>query len=255
MTEALTKLENEKPRLADDPASLVAGMMEAVIKKGITQENVAAVKELALLFKDMHKLRAEQDFAKAFAELQKEVPAIRAKNAVPNNDGSVRYRFAPYEDIMEQVRPLATHHGFTISFSQRFDGPRVFITCTLQHTGGHSRSNEFGVRIGSGPPKSSEAQGDGAAATYAKRFALCNALNIIIESDTDAASEGPAISGEKAAEFLNRMGNLGWSDSYVARFLKWLNAPSVEKIQTTRLADAEDCIAKAEKKAVDKLRQ
>lgn len=209
-----------------------ARMMEAVIAKGITPEAVGVMKELMALMKEANALQAEKDFAKAFVALQAEMPDIKASKVVPNNDDSVRYKFAPYEKIMEAVKPLLLKHGFTVTFSTSYDPTRIIQKCTLQHTGGHARTNEFAARIGRGPPGSSEAQGDGAASTYAKRFALCNALNIIIESDTDASldgrNDGDVISSDKVQYLREQVREVGYKEE---SFLKLAGVDSYEAIR------------------------
>ena len=142
--------------------------------------------------------------------------------------------FAAFEDIMAQVKPLLLKNGFSLSFSMDFREGRVIQQCTLSHSGGHSRSNTFMARPGSGPPGSSEAQGDGAASTYAKRFALCNALNIIVERDTDGADarkEGSPVTEDQAL-WLEDMVKQTKSDK--AAFLKYAGAPDFATIGSER---------------------
>lgn len=182
----------------------MSGMLQLMIDRGITGENVAAFSQLCALKERAEDRQSEREFAAAFAKLQSEMPRIDATKPVPNKDGSIRYKFAPYEEIMNQVRAPLQANGFAIAFDQKLESPRIIAICTLMHVGGHSRSNTFAARIGSGPPGSSEAQQDGAASTYAKRFALCNALNIVIEHeaiDDDArAGGGEKITREQADE-------------------------------------------------------
>lgn len=218
-------------------------MLQAVIEKGVTQENVAAVGELAKLCEHMEKRDAEKQFASAFVSLQSEMPKVKATKAIPSNDGSVRSRFAPYEEIMEQVSPLLQRHGFTITFSTDFKEGRIIKTCTLQHVGGHSRSNQFAVRIGSGPPRASEAQADGAASTYAKRFALCDALNIVVDVDSDAAAEGDFITLAQADELEHRV---GMTNSNRDAFLRFAGANSYREIRTAKLSILDEFLKKKE---------
>src|ERR1051325_5586114 len=82
-----------------------ADILQAVVDKGITPDNVNALKDIVALVREERAFQAEREFATAFNALQSEMPRIVAKTAVPNNDGTVRYKFAAYEDIMEQVRP------------------------------------------------------------------------------------------------------------------------------------------------------
>lgn len=173
----------------------IAHMLQTFIEKGVTAENVAALGQLCALQERMQDKQAEREFAAAFVKLQSEMPKVTAMKPVLNNNGTLRYTFAPYEDIMRQVQPSLVSNGFTVTFDNKIDGDRVTVVCTLMHTSGHSRSNSFTARIGKGPPGSSESQADGSANTYAKRFALCNALNIVIEKDDDAraVSSGPLL--------------------------------------------------------------
>lgn len=222
----------------------VAAMLQAVIDKGVTGESVAAVEKLVGLYERMQDRDAERQFASAFVGLQSEMPKVQATRPVPNNDGTIRYRYAPFEDVMNQVQPALQKYGFTVSFSSRFEEGRVIQTCTLQHAGGHKRTNEFAARIGKGPPGSSESQGDGAASTYAKRFALCDALNIVIgHIDNDAQAEGGLVTKEQAEELERR---LKMVNGNVAKFLAFANAPSFAKIRSNMYPICDEFLAKKE---------
>lgn len=222
---ATTNQSNEVARRQPE----VLDMIQTFLDKGVTQENVAALRELAALKRDMDKDKAERDFAKAFVQLQAEMPNVKAMSFIPNNDGKVRSKFASYEEIMEQVAPLLKKHDFTVSFSTDFKEGRLIKVCTLQHSGGHFRTNSFAVRIGSGPPKASEAQSDGAASTYAKRFVLCDCLNIVVDKDTDAAIVGDltCVTPEQADELERRAHE---TNSNINAFLKLAAAASFKNI-------------------------
>lgn len=209
----------------------VARMIQAVIDKGVTAENVSVLEKMLELHERMEVREAERQFIAAFVKLQTAMPVIVARSEVPDKHGNLKYVFAPYEAIMEEVRPLLKEHGFTVTFSMTFSEGRVTQHCTLMHVGGHSRTNQFAVRIGSGPPGSSEAQGDGAAATYAKRFALCSALNITIEKDydgrDDASVEGAPISHDKAQYLREQVKE---TNSNEAAFLQFAGVKTYEEI-------------------------
>ena len=76
--------------------------------------------EIVKLYERMEDKKAEREFAQAFVALQAEMPAVKALRAVPNRDGSTRYNFAPYEEIMDQIAPMLKRHGFTVTFSTDF---------------------------------------------------------------------------------------------------------------------------------------
>lgn len=225
--------EAAPPALSNREMPDIGSMLQALITKGVTGESVEAVKSLVQLYEHVQDRNAEREFAVAFNALQAEMPNVQARKAVPSRDGSLRYKFAPYEEIMEQVSPMLQKHGFTVSFSMRIEQNRIVQTCTLQHITGHKRSNDFAVRVGQGPPGSSESQADGAASTYAKRFALCNALNITIETDDDARAEGDRITAEQAKSLRDRVHATG-SDEVA--FLKFAGAPSYEEIRSAKYA-------------------
>lgn len=210
-------------------------MLGKFIESGITEQNISAFERLLAMKERVDAKEAEKQFAAAFMALQSDMPPIQASKSVPDKNGNIKYKFAPYESIMETVRPLLQKHGFTLTFSMNFSEGRVIQSCTLMHVGGHSRTNQFMARIGSGPPGSSEAQGDGAASTYAKRFALCNALNIICEQDSDgkddARSDGEPISKDKAA-YLREL--VHETKSNEAQFFLFAGASSYDTIGSAR---------------------
>lgn len=232
------------------PLPNVADMLQAVIEKGVSSENVAAVEQLVKLFEHMEERNAEKAFAQAFVALQAEMPKVNATKVVPNKDGTPRYAFAPFEDIMSQVGPMLQRHGFTVSFSQRYDAQRLVKICTLQHVGGHKRTSEFAVRI-SAPPGASETQGDGSSATYAKRFALCDCLNIVIAHlDDDARADGGTITAEQASDLRSRLRNVAGNE---AAFLNFAGASKFEEISSVKLEMLEEFLAKKERIYMSKL--
>ena len=228
------------------PEPTVGEILQAIVQKGVTHDNVVAVEKIVALYERLEDKKAEKEFAKAFVGLQAEMPKVQATSAVPNNDGSVRFKFASFEALMAQVGPMLQKHGFTISFSSRIDATRIVSTCTLQHVGGHKRSNDFAVRIGSGPPKASEAQADGAASTYAKRFALTECLNIVVaHMDSDARLEGGAITAEQAAELERRVKE---TNSNEAAFLRFASAKSYAEITSGKYAILDEFLTKKARK-------
>jgi hypothetical protein len=231
---------------APTPAPISFGaMLQAAFERGVTADNMAAVEKMMDLYERQQAREAEREFAQAFNALQKEIPRVKAVKAVPDKHGNVKYHFAPYEEIDEQVRPFLLKHGFTTSFSMTYSDGRVTQECILQHVGGHVRRNSYTVRIGSGPPGCSDAQADGAAGTYAKRHAYCNALNIIIDHDTDgfdAKKDGPPISPDKAI-YLKELVTETKSDEKL--FLQYAAAPSYAEIGEARY---DDCVRLLTKK-------
>lgn len=193
-------------------------MLQAVIEKGITAENVNVLGQMIGLYEKMQDRQSEKEFAAALVELQSRTMRVQATKAVDVKNGVPRYTFAPYEEIMAKVQPDLTATGFSITFDTKIDDSRLTSICTLTHKAGHSRSNQFSVRF-SKPPGCSDAQGDMSTKSYAKRGALCDALNIVIDHmDDDARLIGRPIGKALAEDLLNRVKLTG---SNMIAFLKY----------------------------------
>lgn len=209
-------------------------LMQQVISAGITAESVGVMERLVALDREMKKDHAAAEYAAAFSALQNELRSFKPTKAVPAKDGTTRYTYLPYEEIMREVRPLCEKHGLSISFSTDFAEGRIIQTCTIQHIAGHSRDYRSFVRAGAGPYGATETQADGAAMTYAKRYALCNALNILVERDTDgldARNEGSPISFEQAETLKELCKDVG---ADVPAFLKYAGASKFDEIGSAR---------------------
>jgi len=224
-------------------------MMQQVIAGGITQENVGALEKMMGLYERSQAKHAEQEFARSFADLQKDLPKIHATREVPNRDGTVRYKFAPFEEIMREAQPYLSKHGFSVSFNTKWDSSRLIVSCKLLHAGGHSQTNEFAARVGGGPPGANEAQADMAVKTLAKRGALCDALNIVVEHDTDgddARIEGDVITKEQS-DAIRQLIRETKTDT--EKFLALAQADSIDKIRTARLDELMGVLERRKKRA------
>jgi len=145
---------------------------------------------------------------------------------------------------MSQLRGVLTKHRFSLSFDTDVKEGRVTAICKVTHAAGHTKETKYAVRIGSGPPSSSEAQADGAAYSYAKRGALCSAFNIVVEKDTDgddARREGDFITKEEANELREKVKQTNADE---ARFLDCADAKTYEEIRTSRLELLRKMLAK-----------
>lgn len=238
--QAIARREEQPLAVVPSPGE----MMQQMIKSGISAENVAAFTELVKLSEHMEDRKAEKEFAVAFNALQAEMPKIQATRPVPGKDGSIRFKFAAFEDLMAQVSPLLQKHGFTVCFNNRYENDRVIETCILQHIGGHKRPTEFACKVGSGPPNASGSQADGAAATYAKRFALTGALNIVVSGlDNDARLEGSPITAEQAEELEHRVKMI---NSDPSKWLKWAGAKTFATIPSAIYEKFDEALRKKE---------
>jgi len=225
----------------------IAAMLQTIIQGNITSDTAATMEKLTELYLKVEADNARKAFASAKIQLQSEMPRVFASRTIPDNNGKTRSVFAAYEDIMEVVQPMLVKHGFSVSFTSRIDdsgkAERMCVLCKLSHCDGHSETNEFAVRV-SKPPGASEAQGDGSTHSYAKRYALCDALNITIDKDNDARIEGGYITADEARELQDRVTRC---KSDVGKFLKFAMAESFATIRAERLKFLHDLLDQKER--------
>lgn len=203
-------------------------LIDKLISAGpLNADSVGVMERLVNLDREVRRDNAERDFNAAFVALQADLPVIVASTVIPN-----RGKYERFEDVMRQVGPLLTKHGFSVSFSMDFKDTRILETCHLRHAAGHSQSNSFAVRSGKAD---SDTQADCKAATTAKRNALLNCLNIVIRQDAlqneegDANLEGSVIADDKVIYLKEQVREVGFKE---ASFLALAGCDTFEQITT-----------------------
>jgi hypothetical protein len=176
---------------------------EALIERFMTLalEKDAKLEAIQEIVKMRNQLRAEQAkelFDNAMAAFQSTCPTIQKTKEVrnkPEKGGGLRYKYAPLDSIISQVRELLSMHGFSYRVETEVKENLVLVTCVVTHSFGHSQTSSFSVPIDK-ESYMTDQQRFGAALTFAKRYAFCNAFGIMTgDEDTDAndtASEPPA---------------------------------------------------------------
>lgn len=224
-------------------------MLQSFLANPEAVKNVEVAERMFALCERAEARNAERMFAEAFARVQDEMPRVIADTPVPDKFGNVKYSYARLDDIFALASPIIRKHGFTVTFSSDIKDDRVIQTCTVQHIGGHKRTNQYMARIGSGPIHASPAQADGAAATYAKRQAFCDAWMIVVDHDTDgradARDEGAPITWEQC-QYLEEQINETGSDK--AAFLKFAGAATIPEIGANRYDSLVKALAQKGKK-------
>lgn len=225
------------------PVPSVGQMLQTVIAKGVTNENVAILEKMMDLYERMEDKASEKQFNAAFCALQSELPVIVASSIIPN-----RGKYEKFEDVMRVVGPLLVNHGFSVSFTMDFKENRILETCHLRHVAGHAQSNSFAVRSGKAD---SDTQADCKAATTAKRNALLNCLNIVVRQDAlqnedDASLEGSPISWEQVAYLKEQVLATGGNES---SFLTLAGCATFEEITTGRYPVLVNALSMKAKKA------
>lgn len=203
----------------------------SVIAGAAADPRVDVSKMEALLQMKLTILRenAAAEFAAAMARLQPKLPRI-AKAGTIDFKG-IKQPYAKYEDILAGVRPLLAEEGFSVSYSFA-DGPKgTTCTCAITHRAGHSKTSTTPPLPMDTSGSKNAVQAVGSTMSYAKRYALCNALDIVtVDQDDDAATSDP-LTDAQLGNVMDLVDMLHFTPERKAKFLKFAGAESYETIQ------------------------
>lgn len=169
-------------------------MIAMATQKGV---DVAVIEKLMDLQERWERNMAKKEFDKAMAAFQSKCPTIQKTKMVKNKDGSVRYKYAPLESIVEQIKTILQKHGLSYTIDAPVEGNSVKAICKVTHKRGHSQDGTFAVPI---DPQGfmNEQQKFASALTFAKRYAFCNAFGILTGDEDDDATTAPDPKGTDA---------------------------------------------------------
>lgn len=173
-----------------DPMEALPGP-ENLIRLAIEQKVPVETLERLLVMRTQLKAEdARSAFYGALAAFQRACPTIPKNRVVFNRDNkTVRYRYASFEDIVQAIGPQLEANGLSYRFDSELAQGKYTCKCVITHLEGHSEASGFTVPI-EASGNMNAIQEHGAAATYAKRYALCNALGILTgDEDTDANAD------------------------------------------------------------------
>lgn len=158
-------------------------MLEKAIERGL---DVSTIEKLIELREKLIKEQARQEFIRALSLFQSKIPEIPKDKSVLNKDGTVRYRYCSYDKIVSAIKPFLAECGLSYRYETSFADGKLTIHCIIQHQSGHSEKTSFTIPVDTSPHMT-EIQRFGSTITYARRYALCLALGLATEEDTDAA--------------------------------------------------------------------
>lgn len=157
----------------------------------------------------------------ALLAVQKEAPALR-KTAANKHFGNT---YAPLDTIVETINPILHKHKLvwtTLPVAEDY-GPA--LTYRLSHVpSGESLEGTMPLLL-----SKQDAQGQGSAITYARRYSLCAVLNLVAEDDDDGAR-----ASSKAATAEGPNGRAGRPSEAQLEFLQNLikrKKPSVAQLK------------------------
>ena len=176
---------------------------EELITKAIENGTAVDVMErLLAMRRELKEEAARDEYFRALAGFQYECPAIEKRKAVYDKDGQLRYKYAPLDDIVAQVKGLLVKYGFSYTIKTEQVPDSVTAICQTNHRMGHSEDTSFLIPIDA-KAYMNIAQKVASALTYAKRYAFCDAFGIMTADEDDDAG----ITGEPGQPVKNKKTN------------------------------------------------
>lgn len=172
-----------------EPALTPEVLIAKAIQAGVSADTMERL--LAMRTK-LREEQAKEAFDRALADFQSECPQVKKTKQVFNKDGrTVRYRYAPLEHIIDQVKGALTKHGFSYTLDAIVEPGWVEAICVATHSQGHSKPSSFKVPVEK-DAFMNEQQKFASALTFCKRYAFCNAFGILTcDEDDDSISASP----------------------------------------------------------------
>lgn len=208
--------------------SALIHMIERVARD--PQANVANVRELIAMRREMLADEAKRAFDAAFPAMQADLPVIIERGEIKiagNNKPGQKY--ALWEDINEQIKPVLEKHGFGLSFRTGQTDNKIVVTGILKHEGGHREETTMHLPVDTSGSKNA-VQAVGSSTSYGKRYTASALLNLTSRGEDDdgrAAGAGDMITDEQAMTIRDLIND---DKAIEARVLKWLKAESINAI-------------------------
>lgn len=199
--------------------------------------DVAKMQQLMELKREWDRDRAAEAYAAAISEFQRKCPQIH-KGRKPMSGPA--YTYASYDDVMAVAAPILAECGIAVTFSTEQVDKSIRVTCRLR-VGTHVEDHAFTVPVPD--MRVNETQKFGAALSYAKRYALQGALNIVVtDEDCDAANLSMnTISPEQEVKLTEWIESTGTDKG---KFLAYLKVPSLSELPASRFENALEALKK-----------
>lgn len=166
-------------------------LLQDAIRRGA---DIGVIERISALAEQWQKREAEVQFNEAFNECQGEMePVLRD---APSEKGG---KYASLEKIATTIRPIVTKHGFGTSYTEIFDKDVPTDNCRIQlslrHRSGHTITctSDFALDMAGpqGKANKTEIQGKGSCISYARRYLLAMAFDLIIVKELPKPLQQP----------------------------------------------------------------
>jgi len=207
-----------------------------------TSVDIEKMERLYAMYKDIRSAEARQSYNIAMVECQKELPAVEQKNY--NNQTHSYY--AKQGEIIKEIKPIWTKHGFSISFYPGESPPDGFIKCMIavSHVGGDTRTFSYLSPLDdkgiAGKVNKTKTHATASSFTYGSRYllGLIFSLEYAASGDNDGNGEGKTISAQNEAYLDSLINEVGANKEAFLQYLKIENLSDLpmEKFRMAKMA-------------------
>lgn len=223
----------EQPVRADTPSVLTPmALLQTAIASGTSPNEMT---ELYALVKQMRLDESQERFAERLAEFQRDCPRIHKGR---KTQGNFSFNYASLDDIDAVIRPILGRLNIVVTFDSEHttaNNENVINVTVRVRVGSYYEDRKFGCPI----PKdlrASDSQKWGAALSYAKRYALCAALNIVVtDEDNESLLGGAKIDAKQLRELEFLLDETGTN---LAKFLHWAGVQNLADLPAEKYAGA-----------------
>lgn len=229
--------------VAEPPANPLA-LLGRAVERGLAPEQL---EKLVALQERWEATQAKARWIEAVTAFRAECPTVFKGRAVKNKDGTHRFSFAAYEDIKRVTRPIEARYGIVTTFSFDDSTPgKLKVTCRVS-VGTHHEDYLSSISLPQ-VPGANVAQDSGSAMSYAKRYAYCNAHDIVVSGEDDDGASLRVLIGDQDAADIRELLKVVRLDP--SRFWAWVNQMKpvgasidrVEQIPQTHVARIMDML-------------
>jgi hypothetical protein len=215
---------DSKQLAPNDPMAIIAMAVQSGCEP-------AQLRELLELQREYAKDRAAERFSQCLTQFQSRCRFVeKVREATIYSDkGSYKYNFASFDDVMRVAAPVLDECSLAVSFSTEAIDKGIRVTCRIRH-GIHFEDHTLDVPVPQ--MKVNDTQKYGAALSYAKRYALCAALNIVCTDDVDDDAQSciDPITEQQEVE-LRELIEAKAAD--LPKFLAWMGVEKLSDIPAT----------------------
>lgn len=192
------------------PAQQEGGFLAMMERLAMSNIDVAKLEKMMDLHERMLDRNKADAFAADYVRMKPNLPKVLKKKK--NEQTSSKY--APLEDINQQVDPVLAEYGFGTSTRVTAQTEtNVTVEAILWHREGHKESTVITMPLDNvgakGTVNKTNVHATASSVTYAKRVAICALLNISTGDDIDGNTHTGFIDTEKAAALdvlINKVG-------------------------------------------------